>query len=95
MTTDKATQCLTISRNVCGPSSESGSSARLGSCVPEGVAGTATAKIFFLEKTETTRDHDPHNEHFLVLDITTYSKKSTNYDSEADSSPRCILSLGC
>ena len=43
---------------------------------------------------ETTRDDDPHNQHFLVLDITIYSNYSTNYDSEADSSPRCILSLG-
>ena len=62
--------------------------------MPEGVAGTTTAKFFFLEKIETTRDHDPQNQHFLVLDITIYSTYSTNYDAGADSSPRCILSLG-
>ena len=60
---------------------------------PRVLLETATANFFFLEKIETTRDHDPHNQHFLVLDITIYSTYSTNYDSEADSSPRCILSL--
>ena len=46
VTTDKATQRRTISRNACGPSSETDSGACLGSSVPKDVADTTTKFVF-------------------------------------------------
>ena len=76
VTTDKATQCLTISRNLCGPSSKTDSGACLGSSVPKDVADTTTKFVFT---------------NFPVLHRNTNTTCSTNHDSGTTASPHCIL----
>ena len=70
------------------PCGETCASARLGSCVPQGVADTTTTKVSFPEKMETTRDNDPRMNMCWISTEGTDSTCSTNHDTGTAAPPK-------
>ena len=78
----KATRCRTISRNERGPSSETVARACLGSCVPEGVAGTTTTKMMSQRPDESVVAVV-----FVFDSVSTFRRRDNRSQSRASSSP--------